>query len=174
VVVRRELLWGLGRLNATTTVLQRARLADPLGGMWEAADVQWWWRRPRATDELALPVWFDEVGPVAAAGLTAWGDTWQVDVFAVPPIVDEEDVWAATLDATAGHRGEPVQVLVCEGDAPLVGLAIQSGFAMTDELSGTAWMDADQRSPVAQVDGFAIVDRVTRADRPHPNDCSQR
>jgi hypothetical protein len=31
---------------------------------------------------------------------------------------------------------------------------------MTDELSGTAWMDADQRPPVAQVDGFAIVDRV--------------
>jgi GNAT superfamily N-acetyltransferase len=67
VVVRRELLWGLGRLNATTTVLQRARLADPLGGMWEAADVQWCWRRPRATDELVLPVWIDEVGPVAAA-----------------------------------------------------------------------------------------------------------
>ena len=168
MVVRRELLRGLGRLNATTTVLQRARLADPLGGMWEAADVQWWWRRPRATDELALPVWFDEVGPVAAAGLTAWDDTWQADVFAVPSIVDEEDVWAATLEATAGHRGEALQVLVREDDAPLAGLAIQSGFAMTDELSGTAWMDADHRPPVAQVDGFAIVDRVTRADRPHP------
>jgi hypothetical protein len=54
VVVRRELLRGLGRLNATTTVLQRARLADPLGGMWEAADVQWWWRRPRHLLELRL------------------------------------------------------------------------------------------------------------------------
>jgi hypothetical protein len=155
VVVRRELLRGLGRLNATTTVLQRARLADPLGGMWEAADVQWWWRRPRATDELALPVWFDEVGPVAAAGLTAWDDTWQADVFAVPSIVDEEDVWAATLEATAGHRGEALQVLVSE-DAPLAGLAMQSGFAMTDELSGTTWMDADQRPPVAPVDGFKV------------------
>jgi hypothetical protein len=40
VVVRRELLRSLERLNATTTVLQRARLEDPLGGMWEAADVQ--------------------------------------------------------------------------------------------------------------------------------------
>jgi len=123
--------------------------------------------RPRATDELALPVWFDEVGPVAAAGLTAWDDTWQADVFAVPSIVDEEDVWAATLEATAGHRVEAVQVLVREA-ALLADLAIQSGFAMTDELSGTAWMDADQRPPVAQVDGFAIVDRVARADRPHP------
>ena len=62
-----ELLRGPGRLNATTTVLRRARLADPIDGMWEAADVQWWWRRPRVTDEPALPVWFDEVGRVAAS-----------------------------------------------------------------------------------------------------------
>jgi predicted N-acetyltransferase YhbS len=140
---------------------------DPLAGMWEAADVQWWWRRPRATDELALPVWFDEVGPVAAAGLTAWDDTWQADVFCVASVVDEEDVWAATLEAATGHPGEALQVLVFD-DARLAGLAVRSGFAMADELSGTAWMDADQRPLVTQVDGFAIVDRVTRADRPHP------
>ncbi len=136
--------------------------------MWEAADVQWWWRRPRATDELVLPVWFDEVGPVAAAGLTAWGDAWQADVFAVPSIAGEEDVWAAVSEATAGHPGKALRVLVCDKDAPLAGLAIKGGFAMTEELSGTTWMDADQRPPVAPVDGFAIVDRVTRADRPHP------
>jgi predicted N-acetyltransferase YhbS len=66
------------------------------------------------------------------------------------------------------NRGEALQLLAREHDARLVGLAIQSGFALTDELSGTAWMDADQRPQVAQVDGFAIVDRVTRANRPHP------
>lgn len=168
MVVRRELLRGLDRLNATTTVLQRARQADPLGGMWEAADAQWWWRLPRTTDELALPVWFDEAGPVAAAGLTAWDNYWQADVFAVPSIVDEEDVWAATLEAAARHPGESLEMLVREDDASLAGLAIQGGFAMTEELSGTTWMNADHRPPVTQVDGFAIVDRVTRADRPHP------
>ena len=173
VVVRRELLRGLKRLNATTTVLQRARLADPLTGMWEAADVQWWWRRPRTTDELALPVWFDEVGPVAAAGLTAWNDAWQVDVFAVPSIVDEEEVWAATLAATTGYPegegdGEALKLLVRREDVLLADLAIESGFSMTDELSGTSWMDADDRPPPAKVDGFTIVDRVARADRPHP------
>ncbi|HEY3428730.1 MAG TPA: hypothetical protein VGK83_08700 [Acidimicrobiia bacterium] len=104
---------------------------------------------------------------MAAAGLTAWDDTWQADVFAVPSIVDEEEVWAATLQATTGHEGKALQVLVCDG-SPLEGLAVQSGFVMTDEVSGTTWMDADQRPPVAQVDGFVIVDRVTRADRPHP------
>jgi GNAT superfamily N-acetyltransferase len=168
VVVRREMLRGLERLSATTAVLQRARLARPLGDMWEAADVQWWWRRPRLTDELTLPVWFDEIGAVAAAGLTAWGDTWQADVFAVPSIVSEEDVWAATLEAAAGHRGEALQVLVFGDNVPLAGLAIQSGFAMTDESAGTSWMDADHHPPVAQVDGFTIVDRLTRGDRPHP------
>jgi GNAT superfamily N-acetyltransferase len=167
VVVRRELLGGLARLNATSTVLQRARLADPHGGMWEAADVQWWWRRPRATDELALPVWFDEVGPVAAAGLTAWDDAWQADVFAVPSTVDPAEVWAATLEAADDHSDRALKVLLHDGD-PLAAVAIEAGFAITDELSGTTWLDADRRPPIASVDGFTIVDRVAGAGRPHP------
>lgn len=168
MVLRRELLRGLERLDATSTVLQRARLADPIGGMWEAADAQWWWRTPRATDELPLPVWFDEVGPVAAAGLTAWPDVWQVDVFALPSLVDERTVWTATLDAVAEHPGVALRLLAHEDDAVLVDLAVESGFEMSDELSGTSWMEADRRPQVTQVDGFVIVDRTTRADRPHP------
>jgi GNAT superfamily N-acetyltransferase len=165
---RRELLHDLERLDATTTALQRARRADRLSGMWEAADVQWWWRRPRATDGLALPVWFDEAGPVAVAGLTAWDDTWQLDVFAVPSVVDQEGLWAATLEAGTEHQGQVLSVLVREDDAPLADLAIQSGFTMTDELSGTAWMDAGRRPPVELVEGFAVTDRLDRLDRPHP------
>ena len=136
--------------------------------MWEAADVQWWWRRPRATDELALPVWFDDVGPVAAAGLTAWDDRWQADAFAVPTIVDEGTVWDAALEAAEAHPGVGLEVLVGGDDVPLASLALRSGFAMTDERSGTTWMDADARPSATRVDGFTIVDRVTRADRPHP------
>jgi predicted N-acetyltransferase YhbS len=168
VNVHRELLRGLDRLNATTTVLQRARLADPLAGMWEASDLQWWWRRPRLTDDLALPVWFDDIGPVAAAGLTAWGDSWQVDSFAVPSTVSEEEVWKSALEAAAEHQDGALRVLVRQGDALLVDLATKSGFAMTEEVSGTTWMDAEHRPPDAPVDGFAIVDRVARADRSHP------
>jgi predicted N-acetyltransferase YhbS len=168
VAVRRELLRGLDRLHATTSILQRARVADPLGGMWEAADVQWWSCRPRPTDELALPVWFDDVGPVAAAGLTAWDDSWQVDVFAVPSIVDPSEVWAAALEGASEHRGR-LEVFAFGEDTTLVDLGVEHGFALTDSTSGgTSWMDADQRPPVEHVDGFSIVDRATRADRPHP------
>ena len=172
VVVRRQMLRGLDRLNATTAVLQRARRAAPFGDMWEAADVQWWWRRPRPTDDLALPVWSDEAGPVAASGLTAWGDTWQADVFAAPSLISstisEEDVWAATLEAAAGHPCDALQVLVFGDTTPLEDLAVQSGFVMTDEVSGTSWIDADERPPVSEVDGFRVVDRLARRDRPHP------
>jgi len=167
VGVRREMLGSVERLEATSTVLRRARLADPLGGTWEAADVQWWWRRPRATDDLALPLWFDEVGPVAAAGLTAWQDAWQVDVFAVPSIVRLEDVWAATLTAAASYSDVALKMLVRDADELLADLAIASGFVVTEE-SGTMWMDADDRPPVELVDGFTVVDRLARADRPHP------
>lgn len=166
-MLRRELLSGLERLDATTTVLQRARLADPLAGMWEAADVQWWWRRPRVSDDIALPVWSDDSGPVAAAGLTAWDDSWQADVFVVPSAVDEGEVWAATLDAATAHACESLTVLVHDA-APLADLAVASGFTETGERSGTSWMDAEQRSAVTSVDGFVVVDRAARPQRPHP------
>ncbi len=168
MIVRRELLHGLERLQATTTVLQRARRADPLAGMWEAADVQWWWRRPRVTDDVALPVWFDESGPVAAAGLTAWDDIWQTDVFTVPSTVDEGEVWAATWEAAAQQRSGGYRLFVRQGDAGLAALATKSGFVVTDELSGTSWMEADQRPPLVEVDGFATVERAASRARPHP------
>lgn len=31
-------------LRLATALLQQTRLASPDGGVWEAADVQWWWR----------------------------------------------------------------------------------------------------------------------------------
>jgi GNAT superfamily N-acetyltransferase len=151
-------------------VLQRARAADGLGGLWDAADVQWWWRRPRPTDELPLPVWFDNVGPAAAVGLTAWGSAWQPDAFAVPHVVDIGDVWLSALDLAAAHAPrEQLEVLIREDDEVLSGLAVHAGFQATEDSSGLAWMGPDQRPPVSvPSDGFVVVDRSTRPDRPHP------
>ena len=72
------------------------------------------------------------------------------------------------MEATAAHRGGPLRTLVREVDASLRDLALQSGFTVTDELSGTAWMDADDRPQIVHVEGFTVVDRGARADRPHP------
>lgn len=35
---------GLAYLRRATALLTACRRADPLGGMWDAADLQWWWR----------------------------------------------------------------------------------------------------------------------------------
>jgi len=37
-------------LEAVTALLQRVRSAHPTAGLYEAADLQWWWRTPRSTD----------------------------------------------------------------------------------------------------------------------------
>ncbi len=168
MAVRRELLRGIERVDAATAVLQRARLSDPMSGMWEAADVQWWWRRPRASDEIPLPVWFDDIGPVAAVGLTSEEDSWQADVFVVPSLVRPDEVWKALLDIADEYQAGTLALLVHDDDAALIGLAIESGFKMTDEMSGTTWMDADQRPSVAPVDNFELVDRASGGNGSHP------
>jgi GNAT superfamily N-acetyltransferase len=164
------MLRGLERINATTIVLQRARLADPLRGFWEAADVQWWWARPRASDELALPVWFDDAGPVAAAGLTSSKDEgpWQTDVFVVPSTVSPGEIWAETMRAADEYAQDSLEMLVHDTDTTLTNLARRSGFKLTDERMGTSWMDPEQRRPIRNVSDFTIADRTDRADRPHP------
>ena len=82
--MRQELLTGLERVTAVTTLLQRVRRQHPRMGVWEASDPQWWWRRPRVTDEIALPVRFDAANePVAATMLTAWPSAWSLDVIRV-------------------------------------------------------------------------------------------
>ena len=166
---RQGQLAGLERVEATAQVLQRIRRADPEAGVWDAFDVQWWWRRPRRSDDLALPVWFDDDGPCAAVSLTDWGESWQADALAVAGTVSLEDVWTALLDAAAPIDAPAWEVLARNDDAELLGLLAASGFAPTDEESGTTWMDAGERAAVVvPPEGFRIRDRASSGERPHP------
>ena len=51
---------GLEYLTLVTELLQQARLTDPDAGLWEAADLQWWWRTPRPSDSIDQLFWIDE------------------------------------------------------------------------------------------------------------------
>lgn len=166
-----QALTGRDRLEATTTVLQRTRVADPDSGVWDAADVQWWWRRPRPSDEVPLPVWSDDDGPCAAVTLTAWGDKWQIDALAVPGAdVALPEVWTAAVAAMHGiEPAEGWEVLAREDDEELLGLLAASGFLPTDERSGTTWMGADERAPVTPPPpGYVVADRASTPARTHP------
>jgi ribosomal protein S18 acetylase RimI-like enzyme len=161
---------GLEYLALATTLLQRVRLADPNAGMWEAADLQWWWRKPRRSDEIEQIFWIDDEGPVAGAVLTDWGRAWGCDPMVVPgAAVSLATVWARAVEAIDDLKLEVVDVLAREDDVELLGLLAGTGFKADDAPGGTTWMVAADRPDVAALaEGFVLVDRAQRTAAPHP------
>jgi GNAT superfamily N-acetyltransferase len=169
VAVREVRASGLEYLELATELLQRARRADPEAGLWEAADLQWWWRLPRRSDAVEQLFWLDEHGPVAAVVLTEWSQAWACDLLSVsgasPP---RESMWARALEAVAALELDAVEMLVRDDDAELRALLARAGF-VAGEGSGTTWMNAGDRPRVAALpDGFAVVDRSRDEPGPHP------
>jgi GNAT superfamily N-acetyltransferase len=160
---------GLEYLVLATELLQRARLADSEEGVWEAADLQWWWRTPRHSDSIDQIFWIDDAGPVASAVLTDWGRTWGCDLVVVPGTVRRSNVWARALDAIDALGLDSVEVLVRDDDFELRSMLVSAGFTPGAERSGITWMNADSRPDVSALPkGFALVDRALERDSPHP------
>jgi predicted N-acetyltransferase YhbS len=165
--------WASGAeyLALATDLLQRARLADPQAGLWEAADVQWWWRMPRSSDAVEHPFWIDDDGPVGGVLLTDWGQAWACDPIVIRTAagVSLATAWAQAVDTVDRLGLETVEVLARDDDLELPGLLADSGFVTNGERSGITWMDAQDRPDVASLpDGFRLADRVQEAARPHP------
>jgi ribosomal protein S18 acetylase RimI-like enzyme len=163
---------GLEYLALVTELLQRARLADSEAGLWEAADLQWWWRTPRRSDPIDQLFWVDNDGPVAAVVLTEWRRGWGCDPILVPgvPAVALPTVAARATEAIDALKLEAVETLVRDDDVELQRLLADAGFvADEDDRSGITWMDAPDRAGVATLpDGFVLVDRAQARQTPHP------
>jgi GNAT superfamily N-acetyltransferase len=161
---------GLEYLALATELLQRARLADPEAGVWEAADLQWWWRKPRRSDSIEQFLWIDDGRPVAGVLLTDWGHTWQCDPVVVPGASNASlpTVWARSVEAIDALALDAVEVLAREDDAELLDLLSGAGF-VAGERSGITWMNAEDRPPIAALpEGFVLVDRAQETTKPHP------
>jgi ribosomal protein S18 acetylase RimI-like enzyme len=171
VSVREVSAAGLEALLLATALLQRARRADPRAGLWEAADVQWWWRKPRRSDEVEKLFWIDDAGPVAGVLLTSWtDDAWQCDPILVPRAsgLEPDVVWRRALEHAVKHSANGFDVPVRDDDRTFRELAQRSGLTAGDRDS-TAWMDAADRPAVrAPAEGFVLIDRTQRRDAPHP------
>jgi ribosomal protein S18 acetylase RimI-like enzyme len=161
---------GLEYLALATELLQRARLTDPEAGLWEAADLQWWWRTPRRSDAIDQVFWVDDEGPVAGVVLTDWGRAWECDPIVLSgAAVPLAAVWTRAVAAIDSLGLEAVEVLARDDDVELLGLLAGAGFAGDDERAGITWMDAQDRPDVAPLaDGFVLVDRAQATARPHP------
>ena len=113
---RTVLARGARYLELATKLLQRTRLTSATGGIWEAADVQWWSRRERATDGRGQLFWLDKHGePVAAIVATEFGSSTQFDVLGAPAsdeggssawelVLDGAEELSQTSDAPVGRR----------------------------------------------------------------------
>lgn len=155
-----------------TQLLRRTRLADPVGGgIWEAADVQWWWRQPRASDAVDQPFWLDDKGPVAGVLMTSWrDDRWQCDPVVLPSVadIDPERVWAHARELIHRHARGVIEVNLRDDDPTFTDLAADLGLSPGDRGTIT-WMDSQDRpAPRTPAEGFTIVDRALRAGSPHP------
>jgi predicted N-acetyltransferase YhbS len=162
---------GLEYLAFATELLQRARVTDAEAGVWEAADLQWWWRTPRRSDAIDQLFWVDDEGPVAGVVLTDRGHAWGCDLIVVPGVtmVPLSALWGRGVEAIDALGLEAVEVLVRDDDAELLGLLTGAGFATGEERSGTTCMDAEHRPDVAPLpEGFVLVDRAVGTTRPHP------
>ncbi|HKZ19338.1 MAG TPA: hypothetical protein VJQ57_04445 [Acidimicrobiia bacterium] len=134
-----------------TNLLQRARLAHHQAGLWEAADVQWWWRLPRRSDKAEKLFWVDYGGPVAGVLLTSWIDqAWQCDPVIVPgaPGPPPDLVWTRALEHAIRHVDTRFEVPVSDDDRAFTELAQRAGLTAGGRDS-TGWMDAADRPAVS-------------------------
>lgn len=161
-------------VDLATKLLQRARLASPTGGLWEAADVQWWSRQARFTDLHEQAFWLDgDERPVAAAIRTDFDRAIQFDVLLLPDQPGyAEAAWAEAIgraDAAAADGGA-VEFPVRDDDALAAEALTAAGYMPADAHSGiTSWLDAADKPQVPQLArGLWLMSREEVPLRPHP------
>jgi GNAT superfamily N-acetyltransferase len=160
---------GVEYLNMVTSLLERARKKDPDGGVWEAADLQWWWRRDQHEDPARQIFWLDAEGPVAAVVLMDWGDRIGCELISADPVLSTaKSLWPAAEDLVRSIRGRRFELSIREDDPELSDVATKAGFVRTDEVYVTTWMspvDLEQPGPLPA--GFELVARSECPSEPH-------
>jgi hypothetical protein len=157
-------------LRLVTALLQRLRLVDPVGGAWEAADPQWWWRQARVTDPEGQLFWLDEHGaPVAAVIRTDFQGVVQCDVLIWPGTEElAESVWRAAFDR-AEASALPAEFIMPPDDAAGIAKLTAAGYAAANAPRYVgSWLDAAARPPVPElVTGFRLTSRAEAPEGPH-------
>jgi GNAT superfamily N-acetyltransferase len=164
---------GRDYLENVTALLQRIRSAHPTAGLYEAADLQWWWRTPRTTDSLPQLFWFDHLGrPEAAVIATDWGDRIALDPMVMP---DATADWVAhVMERGLAHAEESgfdaVGLEVDRADEVLRDVLVGHGFEIEEDGLVETWLAADARpeiSPLAEV--YRLSSRLNTMQRPYHN-----
>jgi len=164
---------GVRYLEAATALLQRVRSVHPTAGLYEAADLHWWWRTPRSTDNLRQLFWFDHLGrPEAAVITTDWGDGISLDPIVMP---DATPDWVAhVIERGLAHASESgfgaVDIMVDRADDVMREVLVGHGFAIEEDgtVDVESWLAADARPEISRLhDDYRLSSRLDRMLRPH-------
>ncbi len=163
---------GLHYLEAVTALLQRVRSAHPTKGLYEAAELQWWWCEvPRSTDDLGQLFWFDDLGrPEAAVIVTDWRDWMNLDPIVMP---DATPDWVAhVIERGLAHASESgfeaVQLEVDRADDVMREALAGQGFAIVEDGVVETWLAADARPEISPLhEHYRLASRVDEMPRPH-------
>jgi ribosomal protein S18 acetylase RimI-like enzyme len=142
-LVERRLV-GRDHLAALTRLLQDARLAEPDGGAWEAADVQWWWRVDQRPEPEGQPIWFDGDVPFVAAVFTRWNGWVGCDLLGRDAAVTRHSdlLWRQVRETFTDRE---VSMVIRDDDPVRIAAAKAAGFAARDEAFVMGWMDPARR-----------------------------
>lgn len=174
--LRTAVVGGADYLRLATRLLQQIRLRSAEGGIWEAADVQWWSRQERPTDSYGQLFWLDEQGePVAAVIVTDFFHDVQCDVLILPDqgtpqrSLPAAEIWHRALGRvrTLGITAEfPVRSDDAVGTAELTAAGYRP--ASQDGVVATWLAAADRPRVPALAAGYRLVSRADDVRLPHP------
>jgi RimJ/RimL family protein N-acetyltransferase len=163
---------GLQYLETATVLLQRIRSSHPTAGLYEAADLQWWWsQKPRSTDNLPQLFWFDHLGrPEAAVIATDHGQRIALDPIVMP---DATPDWVAhVMERGLAHAGESgfdaVGLEVDPADEVLRDVLVDQGFEIEEDGVVETWLAADARPEISLLhEEYRLSSRLDTMQRPH-------
>lgn len=176
--MREGLLVGVDHLNSATRLLQRVRGAHATFGLYEAAELQWWWTIRRSTDSIGQLFWFDELGhPEAAVVVTDFGDGSSA-VYGEPIIVvivmpGSSPEWIAhVVERGLAHVRscgiDEVALEVDQTDEVMRSVLVHHGFSRSGDGVVQCWLDASARPKVSPLPaGYRLLDRGETSHLPH-------
>jgi GNAT superfamily N-acetyltransferase len=176
--MRQQHLVGLDYLRVVTALLQRIRGAHPTAGLYQAAELHWWWRNPRSTDQVPQLFWFDDHGrPAAAVIATDWGDgssaVFEDTTLALIVMPDASPDWVTHVIehglAHAAESGiEAIDVEVDRTDYPVREVLLRHGFARKGDGIVEAWLSVEDRPEISALhDGYRLRTRSETMPQPH-------
>ncbi len=162
-------LTGLEYLGTITSLLQSIRLEDRFTGLYEAADLQWWWREDDASNPDRQVFWCDGEMPVAALLLYDDRKGWNCDFLRLPslPTAVAGQLVAEVLRMLS-RVPTPATMTVREDDSVLREALDANGWHNSGEATIQTWLAAAPSAATMLPVGFRFEARAESSGRPHP------